>query len=182
MSNTTIKEVHVADQFKPGDKVLIKRRVGEATGWTDIWSSDMDTYIGQIGTVGGIMQAKDYGFPVVVPGGVSYNYPSCSLELVVPTSAPAPADPAAQAPAAAVPAPTPVTKKRRISKLRAGPWDVAPCTHLRWNLMGFFRERLALVKSKMTVTLADGTTQEVEMAQVDVTCTKCHTKMTLQAK
>ena len=68
-----------------------------------------------------------------------------------------------------VAATTPVKKKKRV-RVGEGPWDAAPCTHLRWHLMGFFREKLALVKS------------EGGPSEVRVKCTKCNCEMTLQAK
>ena len=76
-------------------------------------------------------------------------------------------------------------KKKRV-RVGAGPWDAAPCTHLRWHLMGFFREKLAFKKTKTMVKapLPDGTVVDVEadIASVQVVCTKCGTSMTLNAK
>ena len=76
-------------------------------------------------------------------------------------------------------------KKKRI-RVGPGPWDAAPCTHLRWHLMGFFREKLAFKKTKTMVKapLPDGTVVDVEadIASVQVVCTKCGTSMTLNAK
>ena len=70
-----------------------------------------------------------------------------------------------------------VSKKKTRKRVGPGPWDNAPCTHLRWQLMGFFREKLAIVKTTIKVGDVD-----VAVDKIDVACTKCGTKMTLQAK
>lgn len=67
-------------------------------------------------------------------------------------------------------------KKRRV-RVGPGPWDAAPCTHLRWHLMGFFREKLALVQKVVTAGQIT-----VNVTTINVRCTKCNTEMTLQAK
>jgi hypothetical protein len=48
--------------------------------------------------------------------------------------------------------------------------------------MGFFREKLALVKTKVVVKDSSGKDIEVEFSQIEVACTKCNTKVTLKAK
>jgi hypothetical protein len=80
----------------------------------------------------------------------------------------------------------PEPKKAKRVRVGPGPWDQAPCTHLRWHLMGFFREKLAFKKSKTMVKapLPGGKWVEVEaeVASVEVVCTKCNKTMTLNAK
>ena len=102
----------------------------------------------------------------------AWNYPPYALRLVSRNGV----DVAAQVPQ------TSPTKKAKRVRVVPGPWDSAPCTHLRWHLMGFFREKLALRKTKVKAILKDGTETEVELASVEVVCTKCNKSMTLNAK
>ena len=71
--------------------------------------------------------------------------------------------------------------KKRV-RVGPGPWDDAPCTHLRWHLMGFFREKLALVKTTIAIARADGGVDRIDVTTINVRCTKCNTEMALQAK
>ena len=73
-------------------------------------------------------------------------------------------------------------KKKRVRIPPVGPWDSAPCSHLRWHLLGFFRYKLALVKTVVRTKTTAGAEVEVELGQVDIACKKCNTKMTLLAK
>ena len=163
------RPVHDPKAFKVGDKVQVYRKVTSAEGWDDGWSDkDMDPTVGMYGEV---IYEGSSGFKVKLASGAGWYYPSCALEFGggnVTTSTSV---------AAAVPA-----KKKRVRVQPDGPWDAAPCTHLRWQLMGFFREKLAFVNATTTVTLPDGSKLEVPFTKVEVACTKCNTKMTMKAK
>jgi hypothetical protein len=158
-----VNEAHIASLFKAGDRVKIVMKITKAIGWRSEWAPMMDKKVGKFGTV---MKSDEYGVNVQITGeaGPTYWYPSCSLTY--------------DSGGNMIPSTITTTKPKKRSRVKAGPWDAAPCTHLRWNLMGFFREKLALVKTN--ITLADGSV--VPVTQVDVACTKCKTKMTLQAK
>jgi hypothetical protein len=156
---------HDTTLFRVGDTVTIHSKVEKAHGWTDIWEPTlMDKYVGQVGTVVVSARSADSGYKVQFADKTVFYFPSPALVTGSTTTSV-----------------TPVKAKRR-RRIGAGPWDAAPCTHLRWNLMGFFRERLALAKATVEVTLKDGTKESVEIAAMDVVCTKCNLKMTLQAK
>lgn len=177
---------HAHPSFSLNEQVEVTHKA-DCDAWHDHWVEPMDKTIGQVGH---IIAIDEYGIRVDF-GGTNWVYPPCALKsAAAPAAAPAapaqatsPAAPASPASApAATPAPAkPKAKRRRIGP---GPWDQAPCTHLRWNLMGFFRERLALVKAKVKVPNPLDPTQsvEVEVAAAEVVCTKCGTKMTLQGK
>lgn len=183
-----MKYIHDKSAFKDGDIVVIRDKVEKAAGWDDGWADGMNPLLGSVGLV---IQADNVGGRGVrvVSGrtGATYWYASCSLVL---TSRPATAMTIPEfleqqkKSGGNVPQQTPQTpvtsanKKPRRIRVGAGPWDAAPCTHLRWHLMGFFREKLALVKTKIEVEAG----KFVEVSQIEVACTKCGTKMTLQAK
>lgn len=168
MPTVKVKEtiyIHSPTAFKKGDKVRVARKIVEAKGWKDEWAETMDSSVGLSGEV----TTEANGFKVKLSDGAAWYYPSCALEFErgdVTTATPA-VKPA---------------KKKRVRVQPDGPWDAAPCTHLRWQLMGFFREKLAFVNATTTVTLPDGSKIEVPFTQVEVACTKCNTKMTMRAK
>ena len=195
--------VHDVNAFDVGQKVRVIRRVERAKGWDNIWTVSMDQSIGKTGVI--ISNIDRTGILVDGDAG-GFRYPSPALELD--TGEPTVDEPrlrlaginlekAAGKTVAAMKAGAKEdkekvletitrgepalgrTKKKAKKRIRVGPgpWDKAPCTHLRWHLMGFFREKLALVKSTVIV---DG--KELTVAEVDVECAKCKTKMTLQAK
>jgi len=164
MSTIAVAPKHEVGLYKVGDTVTVLVKLEKVDGWTDIWEpSLMDKYVGQQGTVVPSTRSADSGYKVKFADNGQFYFPSPSLTNGT----------------AVTPAPVKPKRRRRIG---AGPWDAAPCTHLRWNLMGFFRERLALAKATVNVTLKDGTQVAVEVAAMDVVCTKCNLKMTLQAK
>lgn len=175
-----IAMVHNPSAFIIGDGVRIASKTDRAANWGETWNSAMDQYIGQDGIV--IRADPKQGFQVRTNDQQNFWYPSCSLAKIVGATRPmltragVPVISNAALAAAGAPVPAPAKKKR--VRVGAGPWDAAPCAHLRWHLMGFFREKLALVKT--SVKVADGT--EVTIAEVEVVCAKCNTKMTLQAK
>lgn len=79
-------------KFKPGDKVLIARKVEKQDGWTNHWIDIMDSCIGKIGTVGDdpslrrLCQTRE-GVLVRITDektGLSkkWFYPTSALELV----------------------------------------------------------------------------------------------------
>lgn len=150
---------HNSGMFRVGDKVRIVLKVTQATGWTEFWNSQtMDQLVGKEGVVQ--YSEGSSGFCVQTGGGERYWYPSCALGLIS----------SGKAPALLPQAPTKNAKKRvRVGK---GPWDNAPCPHLRWHLMGFFREKLMLIK-------ASGNTV---VEEVEVGCPKCKTTMILKAR
>ena len=165
MPDTKAKPVHIAGYYKVGDRVKVLLRVQDALNWGDNWGgADMDESVGKVGEV---IAEGSSGIKVRFERGRAWFYPSCALSKegnVTTAAAPA----------------TSQTKKTRV-RVKPGPWDQAPCTHLRWQLMGFFREKLAVVKTTATVATANGTiTGTVE--SIDIACTKCDTKMTLKAK
>ena len=154
MEQATEANTHIPGMFKKGDMVIVTRKVGSAIGWVGTWNSSgcMDVTVGIIGVV--IEDAGIQGFRCKVAGAEWY-YPSCALRRTQPGDTVAP--------------PPPAQKKKRV-RVGPGPWDQAPCAHLRWHLMGFFRSALAIVKTEGGPT------------EVKVRCTKCGTEMTLQAK
>ena len=150
-------------EFKVGDTV-------DVTMMPLGWVGCMDALRQFVGTQHKVTANKDDDIKL----DEQWNFPPYALQKVGVDEGPVPVEVAAQ------------TKKRRRVRVGAGPWDQAPCTHLRWHLMGFFREKLAFKKTrtKVKVALADGTLveAEAEVASVEVVCTKCNKTMTLNAK
>ena len=149
--------------FFKGQRVLILKYT-KPSNWGAEFNEQMRALIGRIGVVTATSLAN--GYQVQVDGGANWWYPSTSLELE------------------GSPRPTlvPQTKKKRRVRVGPGPWDEAPCSHLRWTLMGFFRDKLVLVKTLVRTTDTSGKDVEVELTQMDVACKKCNTRMTLRAK
>jgi hypothetical protein len=173
LKNGTIP-VHIPTALVVGDQVVITERVEEANGWAEQWNTAMDRYVGGNGIV--VRAEPTQGFQVRTSDQQQFWYPSCALQLTARLKTPLltrrglPVTSNSEMAGAPLETRlvlrTPAKKRVRVG---AGPWDKAPCPHLRWHLMGFFREKLALVKSN-------------NVAEVEVTCTKCKATMTLQAK
>ena len=163
---------HDPNKFPIGSKVRIVRRVDKQEGWNNSWGADKDGMDLMVG------DGKTYTVTETDASGywfkdTRYWWPSGALEL------------AEEGVKVTLVIEKGGKKKRRV-RVGPGPWDAAPCTHLRWHLMGFFREKLAFKKTKTMVKapLPDGTVIDVEadIASVQVVCTKCGTTMTLNAK
>jgi len=195
--------VHLPSVFQTGDVVRIARKIAVANSWADTWSSGMDELIGYVGLI--INDHPSQGLQVKpliielesgpVPKGTTFWYPSPALILIERPGTNkkmtfqefcAKYGGSMIKPIAIVKDDSlyyaeeiekNVSKKKTRKRVGPGPWDNAPCTHLRWQLMGFFREKLAIVKTTIKVGDVD-----VAVDKIDVACTKCGTKMTLQAK
>lgn len=163
---------HVPTAFKVGDRVRLVRQVKAAHAWYNEAEVDLSQLIGQVKQV---KQADPMaGFLIGDKSGVAW-VPSPALELVGPESStvievPAPTSTPVQVkPATAARAP-----KTRTTK--AGPWDMAPCPHLKWHMMGFFKEQLKLsvtkVKTDAGQDLGEGLTGEAELTFCCSKCTK----------
>lgn len=164
--------IHVPTAFKTGDRVRVVSDVRSAHAW---YGEPVDlSYV-----MGQVKQVKQVdpmlGFFIGDKQGAAW-VPSPALELVGPEATtvvevPAPTSvtsaPVLKPARAAV-----ATKKPRTTK--AGPWDVAPCPHLKWHMMGFFKERLKLSVTKVTsstgmaAVIADGAEAELTFC-----CSKC---------
>lgn len=177
MKNASVFK-HTESIFRVGERVLVTQKIEAAEGWGDSWIEEMDDLVGKEGEV---ISSKHFGVVVEFYSDASQRwcFPSCALAISQGGNVTTPAAAPAQAPAPATSAPA---KPKRKSRVGPGPWDQAPCTHLRWHLMGFFREKLALVKAVVDIGLPDGSIQQVSVAAMDVVCTKCGVKMTLNAK
>jgi len=176
---------HDPSAFKVGDVVEITTKVDKAEAWSDAWAPGMDIYLGKIGLVTDNKGSGGLRVQLTANDNEFYMFPSTALTLRRRKISPMTIEEFMSGaydgykPGAGVETTVDVMSKRKKKRVRvgAGPWDAAPCTHLRWHLMGFFREKLALIKAKVKV----GDT-EVEVTQFEVACTKCGTKMTLKAK
>lgn len=163
--------------LKGGSRVLIARR-SVPSNWAPQWTPEMTKSVGKMGTIINV-NTRD-GYQVQLdnePGTYSFWYPDTALKFTTVEEDMARTN--------AAPSSSQIAgsgKKKRVRVPKDGPWNAAPCTHLRWNLMGFFREKLAIVKTKVSVMLVDGSTAEVDVTQIEVACTKCNTRMMLQAK
>lgn len=155
--------VHIPSAFRVGQRVTVATKVPEANSWGDKWNDiNMDRTLGQTGTI--INAFPTGGFQVQIDDSRdAFWYPSCAL---LPTSN------------------APVQKNVRPPKrvrVGEGPWNAAPCPHLRWHLMGFFREKLVIEQKSITYTKQDGAPGEAVLAEVTVECPKCSKKMFLRA-
>lgn len=157
--------VHDPKAFKVGSQVRVTMRVESAKGWADSWGGrEMDSTVGKVGVVRSV---TDMGFEVGFAGlQDAWFYPSCALEYSLTEKTPEEKlvekldDKAA------------AKKVKRTRVVKPGPWDSAPCTHLRFMLMGFFRDKLALANSS----------DPAGVAAVDVVCSKCNQRMTMRTK
>jgi hypothetical protein len=165
MQTKPVSELHDINAFKIGDEVIIGSK-SSPNNWGQVWDDEgMNPLLDYLGKV--VSTSDRNGFLVQTErDGIdaSFWYPSTSLR------------PATPAPAAAK------AKSKRRVRVGPGPWDQAPCSHLRWTLMGFFRDKLVLVKTLVRTTDTSGNSVEVELGQMDVACKKCNTRMTLRAK
>jgi hypothetical protein len=160
--------MHDAGKFKVGQKVVAVRKTpSRSYGWNNSWiDGDMDDKVRlrMVGTIMEVRAERGYLVSFAGEGENGYDWPSTSLELAGGDMG---TGKAVTAQASEV-KPAPVKKKRvRDTK---GPWDAAPCTHLRFMLMCFFRDKLALVRA------------EGKADAFDVACTRCKTKITLRAQ
>lgn len=65
-------------RIRPGARVKVMRKIDNAPRWKDVWVSDMDETVGQIGT----LLYKDRGGCVVeFDAGRSWNYPRSVLRV-----------------------------------------------------------------------------------------------------
>ena len=158
--------------FNVGDEVVVTRIVLEQKGWGASWNPKMNFAVGKKCKIVSKDNNSGFGLNTGELGepfskGEAYWFPEAALTAASKVDV----NPL-------VPQTKPATAKKKRIRVGPGPWDAAPCTHLRWHLMGFFREKLAIKKTK--AVLKDGT--EVELASIKVCCTKCNTEMTLNAK
>lgn len=155
--------VHDPKAFKVGSQVRVTMRVESAKGWADSWGGrEMNATVGKVGVVRSV---TDMGFEVGFAGlQDAWFYPSCALEYALTRTEEAPQLKAEET--------APVKKTKRSRAVKPGPWDSAPCTHLRFMLMGFFRDKLALANSS----------DPAGVAAVDVVCSKCNQRMTMRTK
>lgn len=155
--------VHIPSAFRVGQRVIVTTKVPEANFWADKWNDvDMDRTLGQTGNI--VNASPTGGFQVQIENSRdAFWYPSCALLPV--NSAPVQKN---------------VRPPKRV-RVGEGPWNAAPCPHLRWNLMGFFREKLAIEKTSLSYFKPDGTAVANELAEVSIECPKCSKKMFLRA-
>lgn len=144
-------DANYSDAFKVGDKVRVVRIVKRAVGWETSWDSEMDKVIGMVGTV--VQVEPRYGPQLEFGSGYGrWYFPSCALE----------------------PANKPKVRRVRVGP---GPWDAAPCPHLRWNLMAFYREKLLITGFFPPTTDMEGKPVD-RMAfangEIQIGCTKCN--------
>jgi hypothetical protein len=181
---------HDAKKFKEGDKVYITRRIDKVPDWENAWESSMDKFVGKVGTI--ISEGSEIGYDVDFPDSEdTFSFPSAAmmgekeyLEMTKVMAEMKPNSEVTMAPEVKpeVKAATPVApiKKKRV-RVGAGPWDKAPCSHLRWHLIGFFRSGLSLSTAVTTTKDVAGNPVVVSMAAIKVCCKKCKTSMTMQA-
>lgn len=112
-------------QFRVGERVKVIHKAAQARAWNSKWMKQMDS---SIGCTSPVIQVDRHSGYLLENG---FWFPSCSLESLD-------ARPVAK------------PKKKRV-RVGPGPWDAAPCKHLRWNLMGFYRSSL-LVATPLTIT------------------------------
>lgn len=157
--------VHNESAFRIGQRVTIVQKVPEAKSWNDKWNDAMmDSTLGKDGAV--ISATPTGGFQVKLDNSrEAYWYPSCAL-----------------APGAGAVLKVKKASGPRRVRVTDGPWNAAPCPHLRWHLMGFFREKLILERTGFTYTNANGVSVGgSKVAEVTVECPKCSKKMFLKA-
>lgn len=135
-------QLHIPGMFKPGDTVVIKNVIKSAKAWYPE-SSPSAAPTGSIFTVYYMSDTSGYRL------SDNCDYPSCALELVKRPDAAATQRPQATA--------NPKLTRKKAAKQDQGtkPWDAAPCTHLRWNMMGLLKEKLKMCATE--VLQADGT-------------------------
>lgn len=162
--------IHVPSRFKKGQRVVVVSKTPNALAWYALWTPAMSKLVEQ--GFSGVVQYTD---PImgVAMGGV--YWPSCALELVKPEPVTLPTDvPAKQAGSGSRPARAP---KPRTKSSEPKPWDSAPCTHLRWHLMGFMKEKLTM---KITKYSGENLEPPKGVAELTFACVKCDTRMTMK--
>lgn len=192
--------------FKSGDIVMVVRKTKKADGWSDEWSDEMDRTIGRRGVVVD-EPSETSGYRVQLDRSVGddgygsslplwWYYPSCALELAAAIRAgesltnlasaigvPIPEVPMPGVPIPGVPipeVPMPGVPKRRAAKRRtfAMPERSAVCTHLRWLLMGFIKEKLVL--DKEVIYNNGGAPATGVLDELSIACKKCGTTTTMR--
>lgn len=168
---------HIPNKYKVGDRVLVVKDIKAAHAWYQPHSRYNTDVVGLKMFVGATDPLLGYCLSEKRKSGLLVYVPSCALELVPqPTEATIDVPATDGVPAAVKPArqakPRTVTKKEQ-------PWDTAPCTHLRWHLMGLLKEKLkmkvsAVYDNGVLRSLPEGTTG---MAMVTTCCVKCGTRM-----
>jgi len=63
-------------EFKVGDKVCVVKRVESEKGWSNVWTEDMDDYIGKTLTISSVYSQGIYFV------GCPFDFPASSLEFV----------------------------------------------------------------------------------------------------
>ena len=161
---------HVPTAFKVGDRVRLVSNVKAAHAWYG------EPAPLTLGVVHKVKQVDAMAGFLLGDKTTSVAWvPSPALELVGPDSTVLVEVPAATStPAATKPATATRAVKTRTTK--PGPWDVAPCPHLKWHMMGFFKEQLKLsvtkVKTDAGQDLGEGLTGEAELTFCCSKCTK----------
>lgn len=167
-------ELHMPKSFVKGQRVKVDHIVKEALAWHCSYNDGMDKLVGEVGTVLGDddLMGIHLNFTSI---SVAWWFPSCALALVQ--------EEAVQTPV--LPAQKPVSQKKAKPRTTPSkqPWDTAPCTHLRWHLMGFLKEKLTI---RISQVYRDGNMQEAtrqkDAAMVEFACVKCNTKMSMLAE
>lgn len=169
---------HVPNKYKVGDRVRVVRDVEQANAWYYNHSGWHKEALGKEMYVREADPVKGYCLSLKRNDQLITYWPSCALELV-----PQPEEASIDVPTE-VPAAPAMTKPARVAKPRTKttktqPWDTAPCTHLRWHLMGLMKEKLKMTVTAITV---DGVLAQVPRgatgnAMVTTCCVKCGTKM-----
>ena len=177
MEEEVVKEpeldYHYPAAFRIGQRVKVVKKVSAAHTWYGEWTNQ-NQMVGKAFTVKQLDTML--GFFVADKTWAAWM-PSSALELVgLETTIEVPAT--SEATSKKTPARAAVGKKVRVQK--PGPWDAAPCTHLKWHLMGFFKEKLRM--SVTRVDTGDGTIPS-GLGEVDVqfACTKCGTSIKMKA-
>lgn len=206
METQEVLDFHIPTAFKAGDKVKIVRKTERANAWFSEWTPGMNGMVGldqqrvvQVDPLFGVYIGPSKGGA----GPVAW-FPSCALELAAPAGPIIIAVQSAEGLSALIGGrrkrtkeeiaddfakqglqsdgtpPAPVTKKPRA--IKAGPWDAAPCTHLRWHMMGFYNEKLRLTVTKVKTSTGMDLGEEVGgEANLTFACTKCDKSVVMVA-
>lgn len=194
---------HIPNKYIVGDQVLVVKDIKAAHAWYQPHSRYNTEVVGRKMFVGATDPLLGYCLSDKRRSGLIVYVPSCALELV-----PQPTEATIDVPTSdgtsvvstgrrkrtqeemsaeflkqglqsdGTPLP-PATKKPRTKTKKEQPWDTAPCTHLRWHLMGLLKEKLkmkvsAVYDNGVLRSLPQGTTG---MAMVTTCCVKCGTRM-----
>lgn len=173
---------HVPGKYKVGDRVKVVRDIKQAKAWYYNHNSWHEVLVGEQLYVRQADPFVGYALSRKRNDQMLSYFPSCALELV-PAVTEANIDvPAAPATTQSQSAPVAVPAKRvRVKAAKTQPWDEAPCTHLRWHLMGLLKEKL---KMQVTAVYENGILRRLPpgakgLAMVTTCCVKCGTKMNM---